>query len=283
MLETEKRVIELRVINLKKLIDDINLGKSYCLNSDEKVNLRVDKTNPSDIPNFKNYPYDYQYFVSVIGGEIELGFKYQRLNIILPELYDAEILDGDYHEKLCMIYGDFSKNSLLVANHPCDNDTLAFDKSTIPYTAINGWGETDESFLDFIERQFHSLPENLSYNVTSDGIPFSEVPDDVRDKVEWVEGLHRFSLALPGLDELPVPDILNQMPVLHPDRPRGSKAMLCAHGAKGRLVGLRPGAWTVTPFNDWRYAVFPDGKIGWIPKDIELPEKLFIPLRDDMQ
>ena len=91
MLEAEKRDIELRVNKLKKLIDDINLGKSYCLNSDEKVSLRVEKTNPSDILNFKNYPYDYQYFVSVIGGEIDLGFKYGRLNIIMPELYDPEI------------------------------------------------------------------------------------------------------------------------------------------------------------------------------------------------
>jgi len=280
MLEAEKRDIELRVINLKKLIDDINLGKSYCLNSDEKVSLRVEKTNPSDILNFKNYPYDYQYFVSVIGGEIDLGFKYGRLNIIMPELYDPEILDGDYHEKLWMIHGDFSKNSFLVANHPCGNDTLAFDKSTIPYTAINGWGETDESFLDFIEREFYSLPENLSYNVTSNGVPFSEVPEYAREKVEWIEGVHYFSGPLPSLEEFPVPDVLMQMPVLHPDRPTGSRAMLCASGAKERLVGLRAGAWTVTPFNNWRYAVFPNDQVGWIPNEIVLPEALFIPYRD---
>lgn len=280
MLEAEKRDIELRVNTLKNLIDDIRLGKSYCLNSDNKVSLRVVKINPGDIPNFENYPYDYQYFVSVIGGEIDLGFGCGMLNIIMPELYDPEILDGDYHEKLSMIHGDFSKNSLLVASHPCDNDTLAFDESTIPYTAINGWGETDESFLVFVERQFLRLPENLSYDVTSNGVPFSEVPEYARSKVEWIEGLHYFSGPLPSLEEYPVPDVLMQMPVLHPDRPTGSRAMLCASGAKGRLVGLRAGAWTVTPFNNWRYAVFPNDQVGWIPNEIVLPEALFIPYRD---
>jgi len=76
---------------------------------------------------------------------------------------------------------------------------------------------------------------------------------------------------------LPVPDVLMQMPVLHPDRPTGSRAMLCISGAKGRLVGLRAGAWTVTPFNNWRYAVFPNDQVGWIPNEIVLPEALFIP------
>ena len=76
--------------------------------------------------------------------------------------------------------------------------------------------------------------------------------------------------------------MLYQLPALHPDRPRGSRAMLCAHGARGRLVGLRLGAWTVTPFNDWRYAIFPDGVVGWIPKEIDLPKSLFVPFRNDI-
>jgi hypothetical protein len=54
------------------------------------------------------------------------------------------------------------------------------------------------------------------------------------------------------------------------------------HGAKGRLVGLRPGVWTVTPFNDWRYSIFPDGVVGWIPKEIDLPQTLFVPFRNDV-
>jgi len=256
------------------------LGKRFCAGSQNEVSLQVVKFNPDDIPNFENYPYDYQYFISVIGGELSLGFGYAMLWVIKPELYNVEILEGDYHEDLGMVNGDFTKNSLLVANHPSDSDTLAFNQSTIPYTTINGWGETDESFLDFVERQFYSLPENLSCNVTSNGVPFSDVPEHARSRVEWIEGCHSFDGQLPSFDELPIPPILYQLPVLHPDRPRGSRAMICAHGAKGRLVGLRPGAWTVTPFNNWHYAIFPDGDVGWIPNDIDLPEALFVPHRD---
>jgi len=128
-----------------------------------------------------------------------------------------------------------------------------------------------------------SISHELSNKKTSAGVRFIDVPGDARHEVEWIDGCHVFSSNLPTLDDMPVPEILYQLPVLHPDRPRGSRAMLCAHGAKGRLVGLRPGAWTVTPFNDWRYAIFPDGQVGWIPKDVDLPQALFIPFRNDIQ
>ena len=124
--------------------------------------------------------------------------------------------------------------------------------------------------------------DELAHKETSAGVKFKDVPIDARHEVEWIEGCHVFNRNLPTLNELPVPRILYQLPALHPDRPRGSRAMLCAHGAKGRLVGLRSGAWTVTPFNDWRYAIFPDGQVGWIPKEINLPQTLFVPFRNDV-
>ena len=124
--------------------------------------------------------------------------------------------------------------------------------------------------------------DELAHKETSAGVKFKDVPIDARHEVEWIEGCHVFNRNLPTLNELPVPRILYQLPALHPDRPRGSRAMLCAHGAKGRLVGLRPGAWTVTPFNEWRYAIFPNGQVGWIPKEINLPQTLFVPFRNDV-
>ena len=124
--------------------------------------------------------------------------------------------------------------------------------------------------------------DELAHKETSAGVKFKDIPNDARHEVEWIEGCHVFNRHLPSLDELPVPRILYRLPALHPDRPRGSRAMLCAHGARGRLVGLRLGAWTVTPFNDWRYAIFPDGVVGWIPKEIDLPKPLFVPFRNDI-
>jgi len=122
----------------------------------------------------------------------------------------------------------------------------------------------------------------LSDKRTSAGVRFADVPEDSRYLVEWIEGCHSFHAQLPSLDDLPIPVALTELPRLHPDRPRGSRAMLCAHGAKGRLDGLRAGAWTVTPFNDWRFAVFDDGEIGWIPKETVLPKALFVPFRNDI-
>jgi hypothetical protein len=33
--------------------------------------------------------------------------------------------------------------------------------------------------------------------------------------------------------------------------------------------------------NDWRYAIFPDGDIGWIPKELDLPQALFVNFSND--
>jgi hypothetical protein len=62
--------------------------------------------------------------------------------------------------------------------------------------------------------------------------------------MEWMDGRHGSAPAtLPSVDVVPVPDVLNTLPFLHEDRPRGSKAMLDAAGAQEGLRDVRPGAW----------------------------------------
>jgi hypothetical protein len=70
-------------------------------------------------------------------------------------------------------------------------------------------------------------------DITSAGVPWSEVSDCAKHHVEWIDGRHGSSQRpLPSLDEVPVPDILNKLPRLHEQRPRGSKAMIDAAGAR---------------------------------------------------
>lgn len=121
-------------------------------------------------------------------------------------------------------------------------------------------------------------------DVTSAGVPWSEVPEFARHHVDWMDGRHGpTKVALPSLDAVPVPDVLNKLPSLHPDRPRGSKAMIDAHGARARLCDARPGAWLISPYAGQKWAKFPDGEIGWVPLSVELPPNLRVPARDDIQ
>lgn len=125
-----------------------------------------------------------------------------------------------------------------------------------------------------------SLPArkpNLSQqaDVTSAGVPWSEVPDFAKPDVAWIDGRGAHAeTVLPGIDEIPIPEILELLPVLHENRPRGSKAMLDAAGARSRLAALRPGAWLISPFTGWKWAVWHDGHVGWLPADIVLPTEL---------
>src|ERR1019366_1674579 len=74
------------------------------------------------------------------------------------------------------------------------------------------------------------------------------VPDCVLAKVEWMDGRHGAAKEpLPSIDQVPIPAVLFTLPCLHEDRPRGSKAMIDAQGAKLRLSNCRPGAWGVEP------------------------------------
>ena len=119
-------------------------------------------------------------------------------------------------------------------------------------------------------------------DVTSAGVPWSQVPEFAKHHVEWIDGRHGSSQRLlPPLDEVPVPDILNRLPYLHEQRPRGSKAMIDAASASARLREVRPGAWLISPYTGWKWAKWPSGDVGWLPSEVQLPPCLKISARND--
>jgi hypothetical protein len=127
-------------------------------------------------------------------------------------------------------------------------------------------------------------PATDSSDLTSAGMPWSEVPDSPCPYTEWLDGRHGPAKdALPSVDQLPIPEVLLVLPVLHADRPRGSKPMADVHGAKQRLAGCRPGAWLVSPFTGWRWAKWPNGEVGWLSADTVLPDVLRVRSRNDVQ
>jgi hypothetical protein len=123
-----------------------------------------------------------------------------------------------------------------------------------------------------------------SGGVTSSGVPWSELPDFVLTKAEWMDGRHGPAREpLPSIDQVPIPAVLFTLPCLHEDRPRGSTAMIDAQGAKLRLSNCRPGAWVKSPITGWRWAKWPTGEVGWVPANVALPESLHVGPGDDIQ
>jgi hypothetical protein len=121
-----------------------------------------------------------------------------------------------------------------------------------------------------------------SGEVTSAGVPWSEVPGYV--DVEWMDGRHGSATQpLPPADQIPIPAVLFTSPRLHPDRPRGTKAMIDAGGARCRLADCRPGAWLLSPIAGWKWAKWPDGEVGWLPAGTALPDSLRARSRNDIQ
>ena len=119
---------------------------------------------------------------------------------------------------------------------------------------------------------------------TSAGTRWEDVPEHARHHVEWIDGRHgEAKSVVPDLESFPVPTALLELPQLHPDRTRGSKAMLDAHGARARLAEVRAGAWLISPFTGCKWAKWPGGGVGWVPKETELPEVLRVGARDDIQ
>ncbi len=120
--------------------------------------------------------------------------------------------------------------------------------------------------------------------VTSTGVPWSEVPDAPCLYTEWLEGRHGAAEdPLPPVDQIPIPAVLLSLPVLHFDRPRGSTAMADVHGARQRLANCRPGAWLISPYTGWKWAKWPNGEAGWLSADVALPDLLRVRSRNDIQ
>jgi hypothetical protein len=114
--------------------------------------------------------------------------------------------------------------------------------------------------------------------LTSAGVPWSEVPELARPHVAWMDGRHGSAQApLPSVDAFPVPEILHRLSPLHEDRPRGSKAMIDAAAAGARLRHVRPGGWLISLYTGAKWAKWPGGEVGWVPADAELPSSLQMP------
>ena len=114
--------------------------------------------------------------------------------------------------------------------------------------------------------------------LTSAGVRWSEVPEFARPHVAWMDGRHGSAQTpLPSVDIFPGPETLYRLPPLHEGRPRGSKAMIDAAGARARLQHVRPGAWLISPYTGEKWARWPDGKVGWLPASVELSPSLEVP------
>jgi hypothetical protein len=133
------------------------------------------------------------------------------------------------------------------------------------------------------KRKFNT-PTTGSSEPTSAGVPWSEVPDAPCPYTEWLDGRQGpAENILPSVDEIPIPEVLLTLPVLHAGRPRGSKPMADVHGARQRLANCRPGAWLISPYTGWRWAKWPNGEVGWLSPDTVLPGALRVRSRNDIQ
>src|ERR1039458_8677815 len=119
-------------------------------------------------------------------------------------------------------------------------------------------------------------------DVTSVGVPWSELSGVTLRTVDWMDGRHGPApVELPSPIDLPVPQVLFELPSLHELRPRGTKAMMDAQGARFRLASCRAGAWLISPLTGHKWAKWPSGDVGWLPKDILLPDALRVHSRND--
>ncbi len=109
----------------------------------------------------------------------------------------------------------------------------------------------------------------------------SETPNQKRSiesMTRWVDGTGTPSTdCLPSIAAEPIPKILQELSLPHPERPLGSTAMLHISGARARLKDMRIGAWTIAPHCNWRYVRASEGSVYWVPESVDLPENLFVP------
>ena len=168
---------------------------------------------------------------------------------------------------------------MLRKHYPKGNAVIA------DFVQMLGRGEVQISSVEDVEdelregkSQIHPLAQpsqDDGEGRTSAGVKWSEVPEHSRHHAEWIDGRHGPAASkLPGLEAVPVPAALVALSSLHPDRPRGSKAMLDASGAKARLAEARAGAWLISTFTGWKWAKWPCGEVGWLPEEVEVPEAL---------
>jgi hypothetical protein len=87
--------------------------------------------------------------------------------------------------------------------------------------SIRSWqrGSDDGGFFMPKKRET-KVASNGGPELTSAGVPWSEVPEFARVHVAWIDGRHGSAQSsLPPVDVVPVPDILYRLPYLHEERP----------------------------------------------------------------
>jgi hypothetical protein len=194
----------------------------------------------------------------------------------------------DWKPNLWIINNSSASRAGLTSRQP------AFPRKVVPAKGMRPFGnETDRAIVSppwsnrwriFMSKKSETkVASDGGPEITSAGVPWSEVPEFARADVAWIDGRHGSAQSsLPPVDVVPVPEILSKLPYLHEDRPRGSKAMLDAAGARARLRDARPGAWLISPYSGWKWAKWQSGDVGWLPADIELPATLQVAARNDM-
>jgi hypothetical protein len=81
------------------------------------------------------------------------------------------------------------------------------------------FGQTDGGFFMSKKRETRVASDG-GPELTSAGVPWSEVPEFARADVAWIDGRHGSAQSsLPSVDVVPVPDILHRLPYLHENRP----------------------------------------------------------------
>jgi hypothetical protein len=121
------------------------------------------------------------------------------------------------------------------------------------------------------------LVAKKSTDLTSAGVPWSEVPEFARPCVAWMDNRSGpADESLPPVDQVSIPPVFDSLPRPHPDRPRGTKPMIDANASRARLANCPPGSWLISPYTGWKWAKWPDGEVSWVPSHICLPELLCV-------
>lgn len=102
--------------------------------------------------------------------------------------------------------------------------------------------------------------------------PGEELP--LSKDLRWLKTIAGPASLAVTLTEAPIPEALFGTFRAHPSMPYGSTLMLDAAAANRRLKDCRPGAWLISPKTGWKWAVFANTKVDWVPSSVVLPEYL---------
>jgi hypothetical protein len=144
-----------------------------------------------------------------------------------------------------------------ILDHPYDNDSWAY----CPACKGNGAALDGFFFAEFV-RGPGEAPHQWITGRRASGAP--------RKKRTGRDSNDR----LPSLRAVPVPEVFRRLPHRHKRRPTGTKAMGDGPEARRHLQSFRPGAWLKSPYTGWIWAKWPNGQVGWVPREVELPTEL---------